>query len=56
MELAQSTHLTTETLPFAYDEARATNLRIHLKDILSRIETMALTLAHTKWDCGGDAD
>jgi len=48
MELAQSTHLTTETLPFAYDEAKAVRLRIHLKDILTRIETAALTLAHTK--------
>ncbi|MBW9065043.1 N-formylglutamate deformylase [Rhizobium herbae] len=48
MELAQSTHLTTETPPFAYDEAKATKLRIHLKDILTRIETTALTLAHSK--------
>jgi len=48
MELAQSTHLTTETPPFAYDEAKAARLRIHLKDILTRIETTALTLAHTK--------
>ncbi|WEZ82416.1 N-formylglutamate deformylase [Rhizobium sp. 32-5/1] len=48
MELAQSTHLTTETPPFAYDEAKATRLRIHLKDILTRIESSALTLAHTK--------
>ncbi|MNV62017.1 N-formylglutamate amidohydrolase [compost metagenome] len=48
MELAQSTHLTTEALPFAYDEAKAAGLRIHLKDILTRIETTALTLAHTK--------
>lgn len=47
MELAQSTHLTTETPPFAYDEAKAETLRIHLKDILTRIETVALTLAHT---------
>lgn len=48
MELAQSTHLSTETPPFAYDEARAARLRIHLKDILTRIESSALTLAHTK--------
>ncbi len=45
MELAQSTHLITETPPFAYDESKATRLRIHLKDILTRIETTALTLA-----------
>ena len=48
MELAQSTHLSTEAPPFAYDEAKAARLRIHLKDILARIETSALTLAHTK--------
>ena len=48
MELAQSTHLATETPPFAYDQAKADRLRIHLKDILARIETSALTLAHTK--------
>ncbi|OJG00102.1 N-formylglutamate deformylase [Pararhizobium antarcticum] len=47
MELAQSTHLTSETPPFTYDEAKAAGLRIHLKDILTRIETSALTLAHT---------
>ena len=30
MELAQSTHLTTEAPPFAYDEAKADRLRRHL--------------------------
>ncbi len=45
MELAQSTHLTTETPPFAYDEAKAAKLRIHLKNILTRIEDAALALA-----------
>ncbi|MDO3445659.1 N-formylglutamate deformylase [Agrobacterium radiobacter] len=48
MELAQATHLITETPPFAYDESKAEQLRIHLKDILTRIETAALTLANTK--------
>lgn len=42
MELAQSTHLTTEAPPFAYDEEKAATLRVHLKDILTRIETFAL--------------
>ncbi len=46
MELAQSTHLATQAPPFAYDEAKADRLRIHLKDILTRIETFALT--HSK--------
>ncbi|WP_431322951.1 N-formylglutamate deformylase [Rhizobium sp. YTU87027] len=41
MELAQSTHLQTEAPPFAYDTAKAENLRIHLKDILVRIEQIA---------------
>lgn len=45
MELAQSTHLTTETPPFTYDEAKAAKLRIHLKNILTRIEDAALALA-----------
>lgn len=45
MELAQSTHLETETLPFAYDEAKAEQLRVHLKGILTRIEAIARTAA-----------
>ena len=46
MELAQSTHLTTETPPFAYDPAKADRLRAHLKTILQRIELIALGLKH----------
>ena len=45
MELAQSTHLSAEAPPFAYDAAKAERLRIHLKDILIRIERLALDLA-----------
>ena len=41
MELAQSTHLQTETPPFAYDTAKADRLRVHLRDILVRIEQIA---------------
>ena len=44
MELAQKTHLATEDLTFAYDEAKADRLRVHLKDILSALETLAPTL------------
>jgi formiminoglutamase len=44
MELAQSTHLTTETPPFAYDAAKAERLRTHLKTMLTRIEATALDL------------
>ncbi|KQO76987.1 N-formylglutamate deformylase [Rhizobium sp. Leaf262] len=42
MELAQSTHLATEAPPFAYDTEKAGKLRIHLKDILTRMEDFAL--------------
>ncbi|NML76643.1 N-formylglutamate deformylase [Rhizobium sp. S-51] len=45
MELAQSSHLTTEEPPFAYDPDRAERLRNHLKSILERIEEIALHLA-----------
>ena len=44
MELAQSTHLETESLPFAYDEAKAAVLRLHLKGILETLETLAPSL------------
>ena len=44
MELAQSTHLASESPPFAYDSEEADNLRIHLKSILMRIEEIALGL------------
>lgn len=44
MELAQSTHLNSETPPFAYDEMKAEKLRVHLKAILQRIEEIAPTL------------
>ncbi len=44
MELAQSTHLESETLPFDYDEGRAAKLRVHLGNILGRLETIALSL------------
>ena len=44
MELAQSSHLETEELPFAYDGAKAARLRAHLAEILHRIEEIAPTL------------
>lgn len=37
MELAQSTHLKTECLPFAYDEEKAVKLRIYLKTVLEAV-------------------
>lgn len=43
MELAQSTHLQSEELPFAYDTAKAERLRVHLKAILTGIEAFALS-------------
>ena len=48
MELAQSTHLATETPPFAYDTAKADRLRLHLKDVLTRIEQIALGLKRSE--------
>lgn len=44
MELGQINHLATEAPPFAYDAAKADRLRIHLKQLLERIETIALGL------------
>ncbi|WP_117190176.1 N-formylglutamate deformylase [Rhizobium terrae] len=41
MELAQSTHLAAEEPPFAYDPEKADRLRVHLKDILTRLERLA---------------
>jgi formiminoglutamase len=48
MELAQKTHLATEDTPFAYDEAKADRLRIHLKDILSALDNLAPRLTKDK--------
>jgi len=42
MELAQSTHLASEVLPFDYSPERAERLRPHLAALLSRIERLAL--------------
>lgn len=41
MELAQSTHLETETTPFAYDEGKAARLRPLLKTILETLVAQA---------------
>lgn len=45
MELAQSTHLATEALPFAYDTSKAEALRPHLKAILETLAALAPRLA-----------
>ena len=44
MELAQSTHLATETLPFDYDPAKAERLRVHLTSILKSLANLAASL------------
>lgn len=41
MELAQSTHLATETPPFAYDAAKAEAMRVPLREILTRLAALA---------------
>ena len=40
MELAQSTYLKTETLPFTYDAAKADLLRQHLKTLLEAVSNI----------------
>lgn len=50
MELAQSTHLTEERLPFAYDAAKADRLQVHLKAILEALS--GLTLPERKVSSG----
>jgi formiminoglutamase len=45
MELAQSTHLETETAPYAYSDAKAARLRPHLAALLHRLATLAPELA-----------
>ena len=44
MELAQSSHLSTEAPPFAYDEGKAAKMRVHLRAILQAIEEIAFEL------------
>ena len=41
MELAQSLYLSSETPPFAYDEARAAKIRLTLGEILARLAELA---------------
>ena len=45
IELTQSTHLASEAMPFAYDEAKADRLRAHLGTILIELEIIAKRLA-----------
>jgi len=47
MELAQSTHLTTEAAPFAYDMEKAERLRVHLKEMLDELARVAGNLPKT---------
>lgn len=44
MELAQDTHLASETPPFAYSPERAARLRPHLAEILARLADLAPSL------------
>ncbi len=48
MELTQKTHLASEALPFAYDEARASRLRVYLHEILDELERLAGELASAR--------
>lgn len=42
MELAQATHLETEAPPFAYSAQKAVRLRVHLAEILEKLQSIAL--------------
>ncbi|URK16029.1 N-formylglutamate deformylase [Thalassospira sp. GO-4] len=44
MELAQSTYLSAEEAPWAYDQSRAAKLRTHLTDILKTLADLAPSL------------
>lgn len=44
MELAQSTYLTNEAAPWAYDQTKADHLRPHLTSILTALATLAPSL------------
>lgn len=44
LELAQSTHLATESVPFAYDPGKAEKLRRHLASMLQRLIVLAAEL------------
>lgn len=44
MELAQSTHLVTQTAPHAYDAVKAARLRLVLKEFLETLAALAPTL------------
>ncbi|HID67291.1 MAG TPA: N-formylglutamate deformylase [Roseibacterium sp.] len=48
MELAQSTYLTDQAAPWAYDQAKAARLRPHLTSILSALADLAPTLGGTR--------
>lgn len=48
MELAQSTYLSDEAPPWAYDTEKAARLRPHLSDILTTLADLAPTLGGTK--------
>lgn len=45
MELTQSTHLQRESAPFAYDPDKAEKIRVHLANILQRIEAAAVAIS-----------
>ena len=47
MELAQSTYLASETLPFDYDDAKAALIRAHLAVVLEALESAAYQLRGT---------
>lgn len=47
MELAQSTHLKSESHPYSYDDVKAEKIRIHLKNILQVLIELTPTLPNS---------
>lgn len=47
MELAQSTYLSKEAVPWSYDTPKAERLRVHLAEILTKLARLAPTLKGT---------
>jgi formiminoglutamase len=45
LELAQATHLAAEAPPFALDRSKSERLRLHLAEMLARLEALAPSLA-----------
>ena len=48
MELAQKNYLASELPPFAYDAAKASGLRTHLRAVLERLDAVAVSMSRSQ--------